>query len=37
MKRNLLVLVSVLVALLMTGCGGVKPYVDVTTPEYATL
>lgn len=37
MKRSLLFIASVFVALLLTGCGGVKPYVDVTTSDYATL
>ena len=37
MKKSLLFLASIFVGLLLTGCGGAKPYVDVTTSDYATL
>ena len=36
MKQSIVFLGSVVIALLLTGCG-VKPYVDVTSDEYATL
>lgn len=36
MKKSLLFFVTVFIALLLSGCG-IKPYVDVTSKDYATL
>lgn len=37
MKKSVLFFGAIAMALMLTGCGGIKPYVDVKSGDYATL